>query len=111
MLPTKGDLAAAILKIIKAEEIEAIVVGLPFNMDGTEGDMAKRVREFAAKLAKQTPLPMHFHDERLTSHKAEELLAPADFTLKQKRERLDAIAAAAILQAFLDSREGLKPAL
>jgi putative holliday junction resolvase len=104
VVETKGDLIAAILRAIKAEEIEAIVVGLPFNMDGTEGDMAKKVRAFAAQLAKQTALPIHFHDERLSSHKAEELLAPADFTLKQKKQRLDAIAAAGILQAFLDSR-------
>jgi putative holliday junction resolvase len=106
VVQTKGDLVAAILRVIKAEEIEAIVVGLPFNMDGTEGEMAKRVRAFAAQLAKQTSLAIHFHDERLSSHKAEELLAPADFTLKQKRERLDAVAAAGILQAFLDSRHG-----
>jgi putative holliday junction resolvase len=104
VVETKGDLIAAILRAIKAEEIEAIVVGLPFNMDGTEGDMAKKVRAFAAQLAKKTTLPIHFHDERLSSHKAEELLAPADFTLKQKKQRLDAIAAAGILQAFLDSR-------
>jgi putative holliday junction resolvase len=102
---TKGDLIASILRVIKSEEIEAIVVGLPFNMDGTEGEMAKKVRAFAAQLGKQTPLPIHFHDERLSSHKAEELLAPADFTLKQKKQRLDAIAAAGILQGFLDSRK------
>jgi putative Holliday junction resolvase len=105
VIETSPGLIPAIMKVIKAEDMEAIVVGLPFNMDGTEGEMAKKVRAFGAQLAKQTMLPIHFHDERLTSHKAEELLAPADFTRKKKKARLDAIAAAAILQGFLDSRQ------
>jgi putative holliday junction resolvase len=104
VVETGGGLVPAILKAVKDEGIEAIVIGLPMNMDGSEGDMAKKVRAFGTQLAKQCQQPIHFHDERLSSHKAEELLAPADFTLKKKKARLDAIAAAGILQSFLDSR-------
>jgi len=104
VVETSPGLIPAILKLIQAEAIESIVVGLPVNMDGTEGDMAKKVRAFASQLGTSTPLPIYLHDERLTSHKAEELLAPADFTLKKVKQRLDAVAAAAILQTFLDSR-------
>ena len=105
VIDTSARLIDELLKVIAAERIEAIVVGLPMNMDGTEGQMARKTRAFAAALVKRTDLPIHFHDERLTSHKAEELLAPAQLTFKKKRRRLDAVAAAAILQSFLDSRK------
>lgn len=105
VIDTSDRLINELLKVIAAEQIEAIVVGLPMNMDGSEGPMAGKARAFAAALAKRADLPIHFHDERLTSHKAEELLAPAGLTFRKKRRRLDAVAAAAILQSFLDCRK------
>ncbi len=104
VLATDSSLIRNIVDIAQANAVEGLVVGLPFNMDGTEGEMAKAVRSFAGQLSKATPLPVHFHDERLTSHKAHDLLAPADFTRKRKKQRLDAVAAAALLESFLDSR-------
>lgn len=93
-----------ILAIIKDEQVEAVVVGLPMNMDGTEGQAAKAVRSFAKELAARTAVPIIFHDERLSSFEAEEKLAAADFTRKKKKKRLDAVAAAGILQSFLDKK-------
>jgi putative holliday junction resolvase len=93
-----------ILHIIKDEQVETVVVGLPMNMDDTEGQAAKTVRAFAKELAQKTAIPIVFHDERLSSFEAEEKLAAADFTRKKKKKRLDAIAAAAILQSFLDKK-------
>jgi putative Holliday junction resolvase len=93
-----------VLMIIKDEQVETVVVGLPMNMDGTEGPSAKAVRTFAKELAARTAVPIIFHDERLSSFEAEEKLAAADFTRKKKKKRLDAVAAAGILQSFLDKK-------
>ena len=109
VLATAGDLIDRILLIIRREEIDAIVLGLPLNMDSTEGPQARRVRDFAARLAKRTPLPIHLHDERLTSFDAGDKLAALDLTAAQKKKRLDALAAAAILQAFLDHKRDNPP--
>jgi len=98
-----------ILALIKDEQVETVVIGLPMNMDGTEGQAAKTVRAFAKELAAVTAIPIIFHDERLSSFEAEEKLAAADFTRKKKKKRLDAVAAAGILQSFLDQKhEGTK---
>lgn len=81
-----------------------IVMGLPLNMDGTEGPRAKLVREFAARVQQETGRIVHVQDERLTSVAADWSLARTGMTHKQKKERRDALAAAAILQDFLARR-------
>lgn len=91
-----------IARIIETEDVGGIVMGLPLNMDGTEGPQAKLVRTFAKGLEAYVELPIHFQDERLSSFAAEEKLSVADFTRGKMRERLDAVAAAEILQAFLE---------
>ena len=114
VIENKAQLMKEILNIVETEQVEAIVVGLPLNMDGSEGPAAKTVRSFARELAVHINIPIVFHDERLSSFEAEEKLAAADLTRKKKKKRLDAIAAAAILQSFLDKKheEGkLKPNL
>jgi putative Holliday junction resolvase len=93
-----------VFALIKDEQVETVVIGLPMNMDGTEGQAAKTVRAFAKELAAATAIPIIFHDERLSSFEAEEKLAAADFTRKKKKKRLDAVAAAGILQSFLDKK-------
>lgn len=98
------ELLARIVAIIKDERIEAVVLGLPFNMDDTEGPRAKKVRHFAGLLEKQTQCPVLFQDERLSSFEAEQLSLGLELTRKKKKKRLDAIAAAAILNAFLDRK-------
>ena len=71
-------------------------------MDGTEGGRVKIVRKFAEQLASFIDVPVEFHDERLSSFDAEGKFAGSELTRKQKKRRLDAVAAAAILQSFLD---------
>jgi putative holliday junction resolvase len=94
-----------IVSVITDEEIEAVVVGLPFNMDGTEGSRAEKVREFAQALADTINIPVLFHDERLSSFEAENLAVDLELTRKKKKKRLDAIAAAQILNGFLDAEQ------
>jgi len=104
VLPTAKDLVDKILAIAHDENVEAVVLGLPLNMDGTSGPQAKIVQDFADKLKKQLEIPICFQDERLTTFAAEEKLVARELTRKKKRARLDAVAAAEILQAFLDSK-------
>lgn len=79
----------------------AFVLGLPLNMDSTEGPQARLVRAFGTVLAARTGLDVHYVDERLSSFAADELLRPAELTRKKKKGVQDAVAAAVILQTFL----------
>jgi putative holliday junction resolvase len=83
-----------------------LVVGLPLNMDGSEGSRSRLVREFAARLEGRSGRPLHFQDERLTSAAADWSMAQSGLTHKQKKARRDALAAAAILQDFLRGQAG-----
>lgn len=78
-----------------------LVVGLPLNMDGSEGPRAALVRAFAARLGERTGRAVHLADERLTTEEARWRMARTGLTRKQKKDRKDALAAAAILEAFL----------
>ncbi len=104
-IPPGPRLVEAILGAIREHGPDAIVVGLPLNMDGTEGDAAKQVRAFGDLLANAASLPIEFHDERLTSRAAELDLAGL-YTRKGKKRRLDAVAAARILSGFLARESG-----
>ncbi|MBN1818591.1 MAG: Holliday junction resolvase RuvX [Sedimentisphaerales bacterium] len=103
-----GSLFDRILSVIRREQAQAVVIGLPLNMDDTEGPQAKRTREFAAKLRQKIDIPIEFFDERLSSFAAEDRLVDLDLTRKGKKKRLDAVAAAAILEAFLETRRNKK---
>lgn len=98
------DLLDKIARIATAENVEAIVLGLPLNMDDSTGPRAKLVLEFAEQLKNRLQIPVHFQDERLTTYAAEEKIAPADLSRKKKKKRLDAIASAQILEAFLEQK-------
>jgi len=89
-------------------EPDALVVGLPVNMDGSEGDAARDVRREADTIATALTLPLHLVDERLTSDAADRLLRGRDLTRRARKARQDAIAAAIICQAHLD-RVRLQP--
>jgi putative Holliday junction resolvase len=106
VLPTADRLIEDIAKIIADERIEAVVIGMPLNMDDTAGPQAKRVADFAAELEKCIDVPIHLQDERLTTFAAKDKLADASIPAKKKREMIDALAAAEILNVFLDSRQG-----
>jgi putative Holliday junction resolvase len=80
------------------------VVGLPLNMDGTEGPQAQLVRRFGDHLAGATNKPVHYWDERLSSDTADALLSQSDLTRGKKKSRHDAVAAQVMLQSYLDRK-------
>jgi putative holliday junction resolvase len=84
--------------------MRALVIGLPYNMDGTEGPRAALVRGFGARLEAATKLTVHYHDERLSSDAADKTMARSGLTHKQKKERRDALAAATVLGEFLKAQ-------
>ncbi len=98
------ELLKKIAEVVKAENVEAVVLGLPLNMNGSKGFQTKLVLRFAEQLKEHLNVPIHFQDERLSSFSAEEKLASAEFTRGKRRKRLDAIAAAEILEAFLEQK-------
>ena len=91
---------------LAAEEdgLGAIVVGLPRRLDGTATHLTPRVEHFARQLALKTALPVTLQDERLSSREAESRLALNDKNWRSRKARLDAAAAAVILQDYLDGR-------
>ena len=104
VLQGQKGLAVRIGQIVVSENIGAIVLGLPLNMDDSEGPQAQRVRAFARELEKQVHVPIHFQDERLSSFGAEQKLEEIPLSKGKKRQRLDALAAAEILEAFLERK-------
>ena len=90
-------------KLVKEKNVDLVVIGLPFNADGTESEMSAVVREFAGKLAKQTGVKVAFQDERYTSFEAEEYLKEAGIKWEKRKELLDKISAQIILQDYLDA--------
>ena len=91
---------------LAAEEdgVATVVVGLPCRLDGTPTGLTPRVQQFARDLALSTQLPIVLQDERLTSHEAEALLSRREKDWRKRKLQLDAVAAAVILQDYLDSR-------
>ena len=105
----QGDVAAqaqAVLQYADAYDVDAFVVGLPLNMDDTEGPQAKTTRRFGDQLARIAAAPVHYWDERLSTFAADELLDTADLSRAKRKSLQDAIAAQVILQGFLDAQPG-----
>lgn len=94
--------AARVLEIAAGREVTGIVLGLPLNMDGSEGPRAQSTRAFARNLERMTPLPIAFWDERLSTVAAERALLEADTSRKRRAQVIDHVAAAYILQGLLD---------
>ena len=94
--------ADQLLGIISIKNCCGVVVGLPKNMDGSEGPRAQSTRAFARNCSVKTQLPITFWDERLSTVAAEKALLEADTTRKRRAEVIDHVAAAYILQGFLD---------
>lgn len=90
-----------ILTVVKERDVERIVVGLPKHMDGTLGEQARKVEEFAGKLREACPVPLEFWDERLSTFIALERLREAG-AKRVTKGRIDAAAASIILQGYLD---------
>ena len=101
-----GD--AAILKqLIEEEAVFALVIGLPLNMDGSEGPRVQATRAFVRNLANTTDIPIAFWDERLSTVAAERAMLEADMSRKKRAEKIDAVAASFILQGALDRLNSL----
>jgi putative Holliday junction resolvase len=100
----RKQLLEKIALTIKSENVDAIVLGLPLNMDDSEGPQARAVLRFGQRLEQRFKIPVYFQDERLTTFGAEQKLADRDFTRREKQKHLDAFAAAEILQIFLDKK-------
>ena len=97
--------AAAILEAARARKAEMIVVGLPRNMDGTEGSRAQKTRKMAAILERDGQLPVRFCDERRTTVTAAAQLSEVGTFGKKRKEILDSVSAAVILESFLAWRK------
>ncbi|MBM3142659.1 MAG: Holliday junction resolvase RuvX [Chloroflexi bacterium] len=92
-----------IIKFVDQNDVERIVVGLPYSLDGSIGGQANKVMDFAERLSQYTRASMEIWDERLSTVAVERLLREAGKKKAKKRERRDAAAAAFILQGYLDS--------
>ena len=88
--------------LAKEKEVDKIIVGLPINMDGTEGERAQATRAFGEKLSQVSGLPIYYLDERLTSVSAERMLIEADVRRENRKKVIDKISATIILQDYLD---------
>ena len=91
-------------KIVSDYNIERIIVGLPKNMDGSIGEQAKKALAFIEDLKKEIDLPILTWDERLTTKEAEGVLLKADLSRAKRKKVIDKLAAALILQGYLDSQ-------
>jgi putative Holliday junction resolvase len=98
-----ADFLERLKEIIRAREVELIVIGLPRNMDGSYGPAALKVREFVAVLKDAIVTPIRTWDERLTSVQANRFLIEADVRRSKRKEKVDQTAAAILLQSYLDS--------
>ena len=103
--------AAKLLEITSHRMIHGLVLGLPMNMDGSEGPRCQATRAFARNLEKLTPLPITFWDERLSTVAAERALLEADTSRKRRSEVIDHVAAGYILQGMLDRLTHMKGTL
>ncbi len=96
------DVDETLVDLCKTTAAVKIVVGLPVNLDGSEGLSAQRAREFAAHVSEVTGLDIEFQDERFTSHTAESALIAGGVKRRARKEKRDQVAAAVMLQSYLD---------
>jgi putative Holliday junction resolvase len=103
--PMEGEATLAKLcRLVKSEGVQGLLVGLPRHKDGAESATAPLARAFGEELAARTGLPLGFLDEHLTSMEAERLLAQRGVKTKDRKAKLDAAAAAVLLQEWLEER-------
>lgn len=100
--------AEVLLAALARDEAEAIVIGLPVNMDGSEGPRAQATRAFVRNMEKLTALPFVYWDERLSTVAAERALISMDVSRKKRGERIDSAAASFILQGALDRLRAMR---
>ena len=93
----------AIAAVCREHSVEVLVVGLPLNMDGSEGERAQISRRFGDRLAQKTGLPVEYWDERLTTAEAERILIEADVSRQKRKKVIDKLAAQVILQSWMQA--------
>ena len=98
-----GDFLARLRELIRTKEVELILVGMPRNMDGSYGEAAGKVREFVTVLKETVAVPLQLWDERLTSAQANRVLIDGNVRRMDRKEKVDKMAAAILLQSYLDS--------
>lgn len=97
-----GDFLARLKQLIREKEAEMILIGLPRNMDGSYGPAAQKVETFVAALRSAITVPIHLRDERLTSVMANRILIQGNVRRDKRKEKVDKMAAAILLQSYLD---------
>ncbi|NOZ06435.1 MAG: Holliday junction resolvase RuvX [Chloroflexi bacterium] len=100
----------AVQRLVEQEKATSVIVGYPLLMDGTVGAQARHAASFARQLARTLPVPVQLWDERLSTAQAQQALIEAGVPRQARKARLDAAAAAAILQSYLDSDQTLTAA-
>ncbi len=93
-----------IAAVAREHGAERFLMGLPVNMNATEGAQAEKARAFGEKLAARSGMPVEFHDERLTSREAERVLRSGGVDPRRRADRVDRLAAVILLQSYLDAR-------
>ncbi|MGH1396038.1 MAG: Holliday junction resolvase RuvX [Trichormus sp.] len=99
---------ANIRNLVEERQVEVLVVGLPYSMDGSLGFQARQIQKFANRLAKVLQLPIEYVDERLTSFQAEQLLIAENRSPSRHKGLIDRKAASLILQQWLDNRRRIQ---
>jgi putative Holliday junction resolvase len=102
--------AKALFAIVEAQGVGGLVLGLPLSMDGTEGPRCQSVRQFATNLLAVRDIPLAFWDERLSTAAVTRTLIEADTSRARRAELVDKLAAAYILQGFLDASSSMRAA-
>ena len=98
-----ADVLARLKEMVRDKELELILVGLPRNMDGSYGPAALRVQDFVAALRGALTVPIRTWDERLTSAQANRVLIQGNVRRDKRKQKVDKMAAAILLQSYLDS--------
>lgn len=101
--------AAALLALLEKDQVAAVAIGWPINMDGSEGPRAQATKAFVRNMARVTSMPFVLWDERLSTVAAERALLEMDVSRKKRGERIDSAAASFILQGVLDRLQTLLP--
>ena len=100
---------AAIAELVREHQVGLVIVGLPRSLDGMMGPQARRVQRYANALAEVLSVPLILWDERLSTSSAEQLMIEAGRPARKRRQRIDAVAAAVILQDYLDAQTADHP--
>lgn len=100
----RDDPFKRIATLVAEHEVEGIVVGLPSRLDGSSGEAVQAIERFVEKLRQKVTVPIELWDERMTTALAERTLIDAGVRREARRERIDKVAAALILQSYLDAR-------